>query len=342
MNRIEISLSNFDRAVSLFGALNSYQSRKLNEEILFEHYKSNNHLSELNRKIAEANSINKKILENQLVEIKAREAQKYYKALSYFLYEVTSELKRTDDLMVLSYIMGKYYSKTKQNLLDAIKNCEEISDKSFSNCTLKDLEALKKHCDQEAGEYSKSVLFNIDSFVEDYTKLKDNLSKTSMPTLNQKPIDISRFAKVKSWLRIVGISLFTILAFFTFSDDPESVSQSKVDRDFRLVSTIFRFFFIAIPLYLLIKKELKFRKELKEKIKEKNTELIDFNRNKKRLEDDYLERRNKLESEIANHPLPNLLNQITIDHPSLDNLMVSLDKITREFDLDWKFKKPNI
>ncbi|MEQ1732689.1 MAG: hypothetical protein ABL940_03395, partial [Bacteroidia bacterium] len=85
MSLEKVQLSNVDRGIGVFTAVNSYKSRKINEQILVQQYNNNKHLSDLKRQMNEANSINRTILENQLKAEEHKEIQKYYKALCFKL-----------------------------------------------------------------------------------------------------------------------------------------------------------------------------------------------------------------------------------------------------------------
>lgn len=117
MSNEKVSLSNLDRGIGIFTAVNSYKSRKINEQILVQQFNNNKHLADLKRQMNEANAINKQILANQLKAEEYKEKQKYYKALSYNIFEIVDVISEIEDLMVLNYVLSNYYDKIKTNIL---------------------------------------------------------------------------------------------------------------------------------------------------------------------------------------------------------------------------------
>jgi len=331
MSNAKVSLSNFDRGINIFSAVNSYKSRKLNEQILAQHYKSNAQLSSLNRQIQQANSINRKILENQLKEEQKREAQKYYKSLSFFLSEITENIKGIDDEMVFAYTMEKFYAKTKLNLVEAIENCDEISDKKFNKNTLNELENLKEKSGLYNNDYENNILYKIDDYIADYNKSKKELLALEKPELN---VQVTKTNNTNSILRIVGIALLSIPTFLFLIT--LLVILITEPGDGAWIAFLFLSLLVGVPLFLLIKNERKWRKNKSQRLEKQTKEIAKFNLHKEENELEFKETQRQLEKEITNHPLHDAMNNIFNKHPKFDETMMLINGLTLDFDKKWK------
>lgn len=332
MSDIKVSLSNFDRGINIFSAVNSYKSRKLNEQILAQHYKSNAQLSSLNRQIQQANSINRKILENQLKEEQKREAQKYYKSLSFFLSEITNGINGIKDEMVFAYTMEKYYAKTKLNIIESIENCDEIADKTFNKNTLTKLENLKQKCNSIDKDYQSNILYNIDNYIEDYKKTKEELLALEKPTVKFQP---AKQSNTNSALRIIGIVLlaiptllFLILLPISMITPPETGSIWG--------GLLFLILLFGTPLFFLVKNERKWRAKSNERLQKQTAEFNNYNSHKESKELEFTESQERIKKEITNHPLHDAMNNIFNQHPKFDETMMQLNRLTLDFDKKWK------
>lgn len=141
---INVSLSTFDRSVSVINTYNTYKNRKISEQILVQQRKSNAHLTDMKNQLKVANETNRKILENQIRQEELKEEQKFYKALSYNSSEIIEQLDKINDPMVLNYLINGFYEKTKSSLLKANDSLEEINDKLFSKQVIEKLNEIKE------------------------------------------------------------------------------------------------------------------------------------------------------------------------------------------------------
>ena len=91
---INVSLSTFDRSVSVINTYNTYKNRKISEQILVQQRKSNAHLIDMKNQLKVANETNRRILENQIRQEELKEEQKFYKALSYNSNEIIEQLEK--------------------------------------------------------------------------------------------------------------------------------------------------------------------------------------------------------------------------------------------------------
>ena len=70
---INVSLSTFDRSVSVINTYNTYKNRKISEQILVQQRKSNAHLTDMKNQLKVANETNRRILENQIRQEELKE-----------------------------------------------------------------------------------------------------------------------------------------------------------------------------------------------------------------------------------------------------------------------------
>ncbi|WP_134790044.1 hypothetical protein, partial [Flavobacterium psychrophilum] len=173
---INVSLSTFDRSVSVINTYNTYKNRKISEQILVQQAKSNAHLTDMKNQLKVANETNRKILENQIRQEELKEEQKFYKALSYNSNEIIEQLEKINDPMVLNYLINGFYEKTKISLLKANDTLEEINDKLFSKQILEKLNEIKEKAEINASVYSANILNNIDNLLLDLKQKEDELS----------------------------------------------------------------------------------------------------------------------------------------------------------------------
>ena len=314
MSNSKVSLSNLDRSISIFTAINTYHSRKLNEQILIQQCRSNSQLSELSRQMDMANATNRKILQNQIQEIQNKEKQKFYKALSFNTNEIIEQLEKVSDLMVLNYLMDTYYEKTKITLLNAINTLEEINDKLFDKQILDKLNALKNKSDLNSENYSHNVLSKIDGLLLDLKEKEKNINELKTTKTDGK--------KVKSQsniLRIFGILIFgfLILIFLVGLFIPqrsESLSPNQIPD---VVGSLISLLLFGVPFFLLIRKEIKWRKQVKEDQVLQNQKKVEMG--KQRSEE--IERHQET---LLHHSAVIAMNEISTNHPTLERTLTEI------------------
>ena len=187
---INVSLSTFDRSVSVINTYNTYKNRKISEQILVQQRKSNAHLTDMKNQLKVANETNRRILENQIRQEELKEEQKFYKALSYNSNEIIEQLEKINDPMVLNYLINGFYEKTKVSLLKANESLEEINDKLFSKQILEKLNEIKEKAEINASVYSANVLNNIadDAYGSFVCCFYSNSATETCTSLNSLPL----------------------------------------------------------------------------------------------------------------------------------------------------------
>ena len=324
---INVSLSTFDRSVSVINTYNTYKNRKISEQILVQQRKGNAHLTEMNKQLKVANETNREILKNQIRQEELKEEQKFYKALSYNSNEIIEQLEKINDPMVLNYLINGFYDKTKSSLLKSNDTLEEINDKLFSKQTLEKLNLLKEKAEINTSVYSASILNQIDNLLLDLKEKEDEIT-------NIKKVDFKE-AKIRDkWktnpLRIFGIVVFGFLSFLMFI----SIflpSSSTTD----LVMKIVVFLFFAVPLFFLIRKERKWRKEFSEYKISQNLKRDNEKNKALEVEQKYNEELQKYQEMLMQHPAFIAMQEINAKHPTFEAITNSISETEKNFLKKW-------
>ena len=324
---INVSLSTFDRSVSVINTYNTYKNRKISEQILVQQRKSNAHLTEMKNQLKVANETNRRILENQIRQEELKEEQKFYKALSYNSNEIIEQLEKINDPMVLNYLINGFYDKTKSSLLKSNDTLEEINDKLFSKQTLEKLNLLKEKAEINTSVYSASILNQIDNLLLDLKEKEDEIT-------NIKKVDFKE-AKIRDkWktnpLRIFGIVVFGFLSFLMFI----SIflpSSSTTD----LVMKIVVFLFFGVPLFFLIRKERKWRKEFSEYKISQNLKRDNEKNKALEVEQKYNEELQKYQEMLMQHPAFIAMQEINAKHPTFEAITNSISETEKNFLKKW-------
>lgn len=329
MSAEKVSLSNVDRGIGIFTAVNSYKSRKINEQILVQQFKANRHLSDLKRQMNEANAVNKQILANQLKDEEHKEAQKYYKALSYKLFETVEVISKIDDLMVLNYALTNYYDKIKVNIIEANDQLDEIGDKTFNKQTLDKLNSLKLTADSKQNEYSNNILNKIDNYLEEFREEEARIASINKPELKKEYIQRKRVNIFRTIsIRILGFFLIIMVI------GSIGVLSEKWDTAAFIIYLII----IAGLSFAFIKrfrKEKQWRQDYDEFIKCEKQRQIDFETRKLEIEKQYELNLNKEKEALLNHPFYEAMIEINKNHPKFDKSLSDIIEIDKTFEKKW-------
>jgi len=189
-----ITLSNFDRIINIHQSVKLAQITDLNKAMLYTQLQQNHQLNALNRQLAEANNLNRQILENQISQIKREEEQRFYKALVFNCIEIVEKIETIKDDMLKSYFVNIYKEKLKSNLENGKELLEELSDKTE---TKKQIERLTSLVSIYSSIFSNSPFAKLNDLISDYKNLEASFDKS----LN------SLLAQIKSTV-IPGVGLF--------------------------------------------------------------------------------------------------------------------------------------
>jgi len=325
-DNIIVSLSTFDRSVSIINLYNTYKNRKISEQILVQQRKSNIHLADMKNQLKVANETNRRILVNQIKQEKLREEQKFYKALSYNANEIIEQLENITDPMVLNYLLNGLYDKTKNSLLEANDTLEEINDKIFSKQILGKLNEIKAKAEICQNDYADNVLGRIDNLLLDLKQKKDEISNIKKPNIGE--------IKIKDkWennsLRIFGIIvlgfLSLIIFLFLFIDNSKT--------EFLTILVIFLVF--SIPLTLIIIQDNKWRKGFS-KYKMDQNKKRERERNRTiEIEKVFNQKIQKHQEMLLQHPAFYAMQEINIKHPTFEIITTNFLEIEKTFLNKW-------
>jgi len=251
-----VKLSTFDRLVNIHQSVELHLTKRINQRILQEQILQNAEMRYLNNQLSASNQINRQILENQISEIKHKEEQKFYKALSFQMHELIEPINNITDQLVKKYFIDRYYEKIKTNLLSANDNLEEINDKSFSKNTLKKANEIKDASDIYLQQFNESPFKELDTLIQEIKARRQELSNFKPPEYFE--IEIKNKPKFIA-LRIVGLIVTgTAILFILLGLLGNVVSNGSAALPIIPLSIV-SLFFIA-PFIILLTNDLKWRK----------------------------------------------------------------------------------
>ena len=332
---IKVNLSTFDRSVNVINTYNSYRNRKVSEQILVQQYKSNAQLTAMKNQLKEANETNRKILQNQIRELELKEEQKFYKALSYNNSEIIEKLEKVNDPMVLNYLMNGFYEKTKSSLLKANDTLEEINDKLFNKQILEKLDFIKSKAEKTSQDFSSNILNNIDKLLIDLKEREDEIN--GIQKIEYKEAKIKDKWKTNPF-RIIGILILGFLSFLMFVS---LFISEKGTSDYFVV--VFMFFVFSIPLFFLVMKERKWRKEFQEYKNAQNQKRQNEFLKKNEIELQEIEKIEKRKEMLLEHPAFIAMQEINRNHPSFEEITNNVTNLEMTFYNKWgiTFEKNN-
>ena len=324
---IKVNLSTFDRSVNVINTYNSYRNRKVSEQILVQQYKSNAQLTAMKNQLKEANETNRRILQNQIRELELKEEQKFYKALSYNNNEIIEKLQNVNDPMVLNYLINGFYEKMKSSLVKANDTLEEINDKLFNKQVIEKLELIKQKSDKTNEDFKKNKLYRIDDLLIEFKSKEDEINNVRKIEYQEKTIKDKSETNV---LRLFGI---IILGFLTFVYGINLFINKIGTTDFNLMLLLF--LIVSIPLFFLIRKDRKWRKNFLQYKNTQNQKRQNEFLKKKEIEE---QENNKLEERtemLLNHPAYLTLQEINRNHPTFEETTFNVTNLEANFYKKW-------
>lgn len=315
-----VSLSDFDRGVSMINTYNSFLNRKISEQILVQLNDNNAILVGMENQLRQANETNRRILENQIREIKNKEQQKFYKALSFNINEIIEQLETVDDPMVLQYLVSSFYEKTKNSLILSNDVLEEINDKLFIKQILERLNLVKQKANASSVNYSSNVLSRIDYLLLDLNEKIRNIPKKEYKI--QKITD-KRKTNILRFFGISVLGLFSLVAFsIIFDEGLQGPYLVKIQG----------LLFFIIPLLFLLKKEIKWRKGFEEYKKTQNQKRENESLKKVALEKQQID---KIETVKREHPAFIAMQEINLNHPIFESITGAIANLEINFQKKW-------
>jgi hypothetical protein len=167
-----VNFSTFDRILNIHQSVKLAQVVNLNKELLNAQLRQNQKLNSLDSKLAEANSLSRQMLQNQIAELKRHEEQIFYKSLAFNCFEIIEKLETIEDINLKTYFVLTYSEKLKANLEKAKETLEELSDKSQIKIYIGRLSTLS-NCIINSSEFINSQLSYLNDTISDYQKIEE-------------------------------------------------------------------------------------------------------------------------------------------------------------------------
>jgi hypothetical protein len=304
----KVRLSNVDKGISIFTAANTYKSRKINEQVLAQQMEGNQELAKMRKQLAEANEVNRQILENQIREIEHKQEQKYYKALSFYTGEIIGQFEKVEDPMVLNYLVTSYSDKVKNNLFDANDKLDEINDKLFNKQLADRFKTLKTTIDIKAINYADNVLSKLGNLLGDFKEQQTKLSESTNSKTVYKETEIIDLPKSKHGEMIVVFAAGIVLCSTNFGiniNDPNYFVLSAA-------------LLLIIPFVIYVMLDMKWKKGYglyKEQQDKKRTDELERKTQFLKEQEDSLQ---LMKDYLLTHPVYTAMEEITKNHPSFN------------------------
>jgi len=300
--------------ITLDNILNLYQSCKLediskiNKQILIAQYAQCKQISDLNKEIKQSNAVSIQILENQLKEAKHKETLKYYKSLAYNMDEALSLILSEKDPALQIFLVDLYLKAISFNTQEAKDNLEDIPDKIFCAKIETKISLIENQTKNNRVLYINSSFHKLLYHKDDYYKKIKNISNWKLENNKKRQLlktNIKPYNNIyRGCLTIILSALFIFaLLFMLFA----IIAEPK-DWVIGLLSCfIFLIMPTGIPLFFIMRKEYKWRKNYTNYIGE--LKLTEQNL------DNALKSINQQETEMLNHPYLKAQKDLSLSTP---------------------------
>ena len=239
--------------------------------MLIAQYAQCQQISKLQKELESCSNVSKKILENQIKDIKHQEQLKYYKSLAYAMKEAIEYIAKENNIEFQCFLFELYSPLILENIREAKAVLEEISDKEYCADIEKSLQAIGVVYSTSKLVYENSDFYKIISAKAIYSNQKESLDK-KIQELYHKKLELQEEIlaiqpkpnKNKSrvcWigvLFVISIYIFGCLIYSLFSDPKMFILSVE---SFLIFSPIY------IVLLWLILNERNWRKNYPEYIK---------------------------------------------------------------------------
>ncbi|HFG1538199.1 TPA: hypothetical protein ACGFXR_002458, partial [Flavobacterium psychrophilum] len=240
---------------------------------------------------------------------------------------IIEKLQNVNDPMVLNYLINGFYEKMKSSLVKANDTLEEINDKLFNKQVIEKLELIKQKSDKTNEDFKKNKLYRIDDLLIEFKSKEDEINNVRKIEYQEKTIKDKSETNV---LRLFGI---IILGFLTFVYGINLFINKIGTTDFNLMLLLF--LIVSIPLFFLIKKDRKWRKNFLQYKNTQNQKRQNEFLKKKEIEE---QENNKLEERtemLLNHPAYLTLQEINRNHPTFEETTFNVTNLEANFYKKW-------
>ena len=174
----------------------NYMSKK-SEEMIAEQQNTNQELNMLRNQMANANSMQQQMLQNQIREIEEKEIQKFYKLRSFKLNQLTTCIDNLTDINQKAFTYYVFKDIITERATEAQSNLNEINDKEYCNSTLAKLRGIYQQIGDIRQVSIAEYLMRFINSKAEYDKLCNALSdakaalKTAPPMVPGRPANCS-------------------------------------------------------------------------------------------------------------------------------------------------------
>lgn len=245
-----------DRILNIYQAYSITKISAINKQMLIAQYAQCEKINAIQKQLDIANSVSRRILENQLKEIQQRETQKYYKNLAFKMSEAFEKIISVTDINLQTFLCSIILDKLLANIKECQTNLEEIRDKEYCRDLINKCNTLLDNISIRH-DYLNSSFYIMQNNEQDYNNKvsdKKNILKAKRIELNEKKYTLKNLInrelaerKTKrgcsmGCLVIIGFILIMFLIAqigMTLDNEQSSWTEFTVLETLLLVSFIF-------------------------------------------------------------------------------------------------------
>lgn len=245
-----------DRILNIYQAYSITKISAINKQMLIAQYAQCEKINAIQKQLDVANSVSRRILENQLKEIQQRETQKYYKNLAFKMSEAFEKIISVTDINLQTFLCSIILDKLLANIKECQTNLEEIRDKEYCRDLINKCNTLLDNISIRH-DYLNSPFYIMQNNEQDYNNKvsdKKNILKAKRIELNEKKYTLKNLInrelaerKTKrgcsmGCLVIIGFILIMFLIAqigMTLDNEQSSWTEFTVLETLLLVSFIF-------------------------------------------------------------------------------------------------------
>lgn len=245
-----------DRILNIYQAYSITKISAINKQMLIAQYAQCEKINAIQKQLDVANSVSRRILENQLKEIQQRETQKYYKNLAFKMSEAFEKIISVTDINLQTFLCSIILDKLLANIKECQTNLEEIRDKEYCRDLINKCNTLLDNISIRH-DYLNSSFYIMQNNEQDYNNKvsdKKNILKAKRIELNEKKYTlknlINRELAEKKTKRGCSMGCLVIIGFIlimfliaqigmTLDNEQSSWTEFTVLETLLLVSFIF-------------------------------------------------------------------------------------------------------
>ncbi|MBL4655009.1 MAG: hypothetical protein JKY33_04220 [Bacteroidia bacterium] len=305
----------------LLGKLGEAQSTQLkgtatllnaSKLILEQSLQNNYEIQNLQRQMNAANEVMRKVLDNQIKEIKHKERQRYFKEFVWWANRMVEKTQSFSNSIVIYKISNNYLSALKEACNIAVSELEEITDKEYASNCIKIIDTLINSSISTQADYEKSKFFTFDTHVSEMQNLEINKMSSdtkiqilrntlkNRPTRTMSDLNKDPFGFIHNYL----------------------VEKFKIHKH-KIYNQLERLY---MGIYELFGEKKQNTEELIQYYDTKQAELNNLEKEIKTLNNEIEEKNNSVKT---------IINNLYSQYPEFDEFMLEYEKTETEFKRKW-------